>query len=130
MYADPRPDRSRTHRPSGAQQSMFPIDIWLPYTIASVAIVLAPGPDIVLSIARGLSQGRVAATLSGLGAATGILFHSAAAAYGLALIMQSSAIVFLAIKLAGTAYLIWLGMKAIFYRNLVTLAPTARRPLP
>ena len=108
---------------------MFPIDIWLAYTVASVAIVLAPGPDIVLSIARGLSQGRVAATLSGLGAATGILFHSAAAAYGLALIMQSSAIVFLAIKLAGTAYLIWLGMKAIFYRNLVTLAPTGRRPL-
>jgi threonine/homoserine/homoserine lactone efflux protein len=108
---------------------MFPIDIWLAYTLASILIVLAPGPDIVLSIARGLSQGRLAAMLSGLGAGTGILFHSVAAAYGLALIIQTSAIAFLAIKLAGAAYLIWLGARALLYRNLVTFAPAARRPL-
>jgi len=107
---------------------MFPIDIWVAYTIASVLIVLAPGPDIVLSIARGLSQGRVAAVLSALGAGTGILFHSVAAAYGLALIIQTSAIAFMAIKLAGAAYLIWLGTRALLHRNLVTIAPTARRP--
>ena len=95
---------------------MFPLDIWLAYTLASVLIVLAPGPDIVLSIARGLSQGRLAATLSGLGAGTGILVHALAAA-------------FLAIKLAGAAYLVWLGAKALLSRNLVSLAPAARRPL-
>lgn len=109
---------------------MFPIDIWLAYTVASVLIVLAPGPDIVLSIARGLSQGRLAAILSALGAATGILLHSVAAAYGLALIIQTSAIAFLAIKLVGAAYLIWLGTRALLYRNLVTFVPAARRPLP
>lgn len=109
---------------------MFPIDIWLAYTLASVLIVLAPGPDIVLSIARGLSQGRLAATLSGLGAGTGILIHSVAAAYGLALIIQTSAIAFIAIKLIGAAYLIWLGARALIYRNLVSLEPAARRPLP
>jgi threonine/homoserine/homoserine lactone efflux protein len=107
---------------------MFPIDIWLAYTLASVLIVLAPGPDIVLSIARGLSQGRVAATLSGLGAGTGILFHSLAAAYGLALVIQTSAVAFLAIKLVGAAYLIWLGARALFHRDLITFQPTARRP--
>jgi threonine/homoserine/homoserine lactone efflux protein len=109
---------------------MFPIDIWLAYTLASVLIVLAPGPDIVLSIARGLSQGRLAATLSGLGAGTGILVHSVAAAYGLALIIQTSAIAFMAIKLIGAAYLIWLGARALLYRNLVSLEPAARRSLP
>ena len=107
---------------------MFPIDIWLAYTLASVLIVLAPGPDIILSIARGLSQGRLAATLSALGAGTGILFHSVAAAYGLALIIQTSAIAFLAIKLIGAGYLVWLGAKALLHRNLVTLAPAGRRP--
>src|SRR5687768_9499479 len=100
---------------------MFPTDIWLAYTLASVLIVLAPGPDIVLSIARGLSQGRLAATLSGLGAGTGILLHSITAAYGLALIIQTSAVVFLAIKLVGTAYLIWLGTKALLHRDLISL---------
>jgi threonine/homoserine/homoserine lactone efflux protein len=115
--------------PPYEDKTMFPIDIWLAYTVASVLIVLAPGPDIVLSIARGLSQGRVAATLSGLGAGSGILLHSVAAAYGLALIIQTSAIAFLAIKLMGAAYLIWLGARALLYRNLVTFAPIARRPL-
>lgn len=108
---------------------MFPIDVWLAYTLASVLIVLAPGPDIVLSIARGLSQGRLAATLSALGAATGIMIHSVAAAYGLALIIQTSAVAFTAIKLIGAAYLIWLGARALLYRKLVSLEPRARRPL-
>ncbi|TIS54522.1 LysE family translocator [Mesorhizobium sp.] len=108
---------------------MFPIQIWLAYTLASVLIVLAPGPDIILSIARGLSQGRLAAMLSALGAGTGILVHSVAAAYGLALIIQASTIAFLAVKLIGAAYLVWLGARALLYRNLVTFAPTARRPL-
>ncbi len=108
---------------------MFPIDIWLAYTLASVLIVLAPGPDVVLSIARGLSQGRFAALVSGLGAGTGILVHSAAAAFGIALLIQSSAAAFLALKLAGAGYLIWLGAKAVLCRNLVRLEPAARRPL-
>jgi len=107
---------------------MFPIDVWLAYTLACVLIVLAPGPDIVLSIARGLSQGRLAATLSGLGAGTGILFHALAAAFGLALLIQTSAMAFLAIKLVGAAYLVWLGAKAVLYRNLVDFAPSAKRP--
>lgn len=107
---------------------MFPIDIWLTYTLASVLIVMAPGPDIILSIARGMSQGRLAATLSGLGAGTGILLHSIAASYGLALIIQTSAIGFAMIKLVGAAYLIWLGTKALLYRNLITFTSTGRRP--
>jgi threonine/homoserine/homoserine lactone efflux protein len=107
---------------------MFPIDIWLAYTLASVLIVLAPGPDIILAIARGLSQGRLAALLSALGASTGILAHSLAATFGLALLIQTSAIAFLAFKLVGAAYLIWLGAKALLSRDLVSFAPAARRP--
>jgi threonine/homoserine/homoserine lactone efflux protein len=108
---------------------MFPIDIWLAYTLACVLIVLAPGPDIVLTIARGLSQGRLAAMLSALGAGTGILLHAVAAAFGLALLIQTSATAFLAIKLAGAAYLIWLGARAVLSRDLVSFAPTSRRSL-
>jgi threonine/homoserine/homoserine lactone efflux protein len=108
---------------------MFPLDIWLAYTLASVLIVLAPGPDIILSIARGLSQGRLAATLSGLGAGTGTLVHSVAATFGLALLIQTSATAFLVIKSIGAAYLIWLGTKALLSRDLVSFAPTGRRPL-
>lgn len=107
---------------------MFPIDIWLAYTLASILIVLAPGPDIILSVARGLSQGRLAAMLSALGAGTGILVHSVAATFGLALLIQTSTTAFLAIKLVGAAYLIWLGAKALLCRNLVSFERIARRP--
>jgi threonine/homoserine/homoserine lactone efflux protein len=109
---------------------MFPIDIWLAYTMTSVLIVLAPGPDIILSVARGLSQGRLAALVSALGASTGILFHSVAATYGLALLIGASTVAFMAIKTAGAAYLIWLGVKAVLSRDLISFAPAARRPLP
>ena len=108
---------------------MFPIDIWLAYSCACVLIVLAPGPDIILAIARGLSQGRIAALLSAIGAGTGILVHSLAATFGLALLIQSSATAFLAVKLAGAAYLVWLGARAMLHRNLVRLEPAARQPL-
>lgn len=108
---------------------MFPLQIWLAYTFASVLIVLAPGPDMVLSIARGLSQGKTASILSGLGAGTGILFHSIAATYGLAMLLQASAVSFLIVKILGASYLILLGAKALLYRDLVTFAAGAGRPL-
>ena len=43
---------------------MFPLEIRLTYALASVLVVLAPGPDIILWIARGMSQGRLAAMLA------------------------------------------------------------------
>jgi threonine/homoserine/homoserine lactone efflux protein len=108
---------------------MFPLDIWLAYTFASVLIVLAPGPDVVLAIARGVSQGRPAAVASALGASTGILVHAMAAAFGLALLLQTSATAFLILKWVGAAYLVWLGARALLSRDLVSFAPAARRPL-
>ena len=58
---------------------MFPLDIWLTYSAACLLLVLSPGPDNLLAIARGLSQGRMAAAISGIASGTGILFHVATA---------------------------------------------------
>jgi threonine/homoserine/homoserine lactone efflux protein len=108
---------------------MFPFDIWVAYTAASILIVLAPGPDTVLAIARGLSQGWMAATVSSLGAGTGVLIHATAAALGLAWIIQTSTTAFVTIKLFGAAYLIWLGARALYRRDLVSLVPAGRQPI-
>lgn len=62
---------------------MFPLHTWLACTAACLLLVLAPGPDNLLAIGRGLSQGRLAACLYGLSSGMGILFHSVAAALGL-----------------------------------------------
>ncbi len=108
---------------------MFPLEIWLAYSAACVLLVLSPGPDNLLAIGRGLSQGKRAAVVSGASSGTGILFHVAAATLGLTLLMQTSAIAFWAVKLIGAAYLIWLGIKVLRSRNLISFAPAAKQSL-
>ena len=108
---------------------MFPTEILVAYLAAVLLVVIAPGPDNILAISRGLSQGRVAAVLSSMGAGLGILFHTVAAALGLTLVIQASPAAFWAVKLAGAAYLLWLGYKALTSRNLITFTPAARQSL-
>ncbi len=97
---------------------MFPLEIWLAYTAACVLLVLSPGPDNLLAVGRGLSQGRTAAAVSALASGTGILFHVMAATFGLTLLMQTSAIAFWVVKLLGAGYLVWLGIKVLRARSL------------
>ena len=55
--------------------------------------------------------------------------HSATATFGLALLIQTSVGAFWVVKLVGAAYLVWLGVRALLSRDLVTLTSHARRPL-
>ena len=109
---------------------MFPPDILAAYLAAVLLVVIAPGPDNILAIGRGLSQGRAAAVLSSIGAGLGIMCHSVAAALGLTLVIQASPAAFWAVKLAGAAYLLWLGFNALRSRNLIAFTPAARQSLP
>ena len=108
---------------------MFPAEILLAYLVAVVLIVLAPGPDNVLVVSRGLSQGPLAAALSALSSGVGILAHTLAAAFGLALVLQTSPLAFWLVKLAGGAYLLWLGWRAIRSRSLISFHPRDRQAL-
>jgi threonine/homoserine/homoserine lactone efflux protein len=78
----------------------------------SWALIIAPGPDMLYVITRGVTQGRKAGMLSALGVICGILVHTVAAAFGLTLILQTSALAFLIVKYVGAIYLIYLGIKA------------------
>ena len=69
---------------------MFPTEVLLAYLAAVLVVILAPGPDNLLAISRGLSQGRLAAALSSIGAGLGIMLHTVAAAFGRALVLQAS----------------------------------------
>ena len=108
---------------------MFPHDILLAYLLAVLVVVIAPGPDNILAISRGLSQGRAAAALSSVGAGLGIMVHTIAATLGLALVLQTSPVAFWIVKAAGAAYLLWLGWKALRSRSLISFEPAARQPL-
>jgi threonine/homoserine/homoserine lactone efflux protein len=108
---------------------VFPPEILAAYLVACVIVVLAPGPDNILALSRGLSQGPLAASLSSTGAGAGIMVHTLAATFGLSLVLQSSESAFWIVKLAGAAYLIWLGIKAIRSRSLISFSPADRLPL-
>lgn len=108
---------------------MFPIETWLTYSAACILLVLSPGPDNLLAVGRGLSQGKLAAVVSGLSSGAGILFHVAAATFGLTLLMQTSDIAFWVVKLVGAAYLLWLGVKVIRSRSLISFEPAATQRL-
>ena len=76
------------------------------------ALIIAPGPDMLYVITRGVTQGRKAGILSAIGVICGTLVHTTAAAFGLTLILQTSALAFMLIKYLGAIYLIYLGIKA------------------
>jgi threonine/homoserine/homoserine lactone efflux protein len=78
----------------------------------SWALIISPGPDMIYVITRGIAHGRKAGMLSAVGVVCGILVHTTAAALGLTLILQTSALAFLAVKLFGAGYLLYLGVKA------------------
>jgi threonine/homoserine/homoserine lactone efflux protein len=90
----------------------------------SWALILAPGPDMLYVITRGVTQGRRAGILSALGVICGILVHTTAAALGLTLILQTSALAFLVVKTLGAAYLIYLGIKAWRDKSTFHLDPS------
>lgn len=108
---------------------MFPLEVLATYTLACLLLVISPGPDNMLAIGRGLSQGRLAATVSGLSSGMGILFHVLAATFGLTLLIQTSELAFYVVKIIGAGYLIWLGVKVLRSRNLFSLEPAKKQSL-
>jgi threonine/homoserine/homoserine lactone efflux protein len=108
---------------------MFPTDLVLAYLAATLIVVISPGPDNILAISRGLSQGRWAAALSSMGAGLGILLHTLAAALGLALVLHASPWAFGVVKAAGAAYLLWLGFRAMASRSWISFAPAQQQSL-
>jgi threonine/homoserine/homoserine lactone efflux protein len=79
---------------------------------ASWILIITPGPDMIYVITRGISQGRKAGVISAFGVTLGILVHTIFAAFGLAIILRTSALAFLAVKFVGAGYLIYLGVKS------------------
>ncbi|CAB3798813.1 Homoserine/homoserine lactone efflux protein [Paraburkholderia ultramafica] len=102
---------------------------FLLFLATSIAITVAPGPDNLQVLARGISQGRAAGLVAALGFAAGITFHTTLAALGVAALLRSSPLAFEAIKLAGAAYLVWIGIKALRSQGLATAHQRAPQPL-
>jgi threonine/homoserine/homoserine lactone efflux protein len=78
---------------------------------------ITPGPGILYVLARSLRGGRSEGIRSVLGNGIGASVHVVAAAVGLSALLATSAVAFTVVKLAGSAYLVFLGVQAIFRRR-------------
>jgi len=85
--------------------------LWLAFASASVALLLIPGPTVLLVLSYALSKGRPVAVASALGVALGDLIAMTASLLGLGALVMASATLFTALKWVGAAYLLWLGIK-------------------
>lgn len=95
---------------------------------AAIALIIAPGPDSLYVLARGIGQGRRAGVISALGTCTGLLVHTTAAALGLAVLLQTSAVAYLVVKFAGAAYLLYLGVRTLLTKQSFSVTAATIRP--
>lgn len=97
------------------------------FLIASVVLVLVPGPGQALVLARSMTGGFRAGFAATLGLNTGTVLHAVAAGFGLSAVLAASATAFTVVKLVGAGYLVVLGVLAWRSGGRVREAP-ARRP--
>jgi threonine/homoserine/homoserine lactone efflux protein len=98
----------------------------LPFLAVVAVLTLTPGPDMALVLRNGVAGGVRAAWWTGLGCCTGITVYATASAVGLAAILAASATAFTVIKVIGAAYLVYLGVMALWHsRHGSRVAPTA-----
>jgi threonine/homoserine/homoserine lactone efflux protein len=108
---------------------MVSLSTFLIFALASLALVLVPGPNHIYIAARGIAQGRAAGVASALGVETGTMVHIAAAAAGLSYVIARSATLFNVIKWAGVVYLIYLGIRALTSRQELRTQDADPQPL-
>ncbi len=95
------------------------------YTIASIVLIVIPGPGVLFVVGRALAHGRRTAIATAAGHASGNYVVAACVAVGLGTLLERSAQAFVAVKLAGALYLVWLGVQAVRHRRSLADAMSA-----
>ena len=83
------------------------------FALASLVMVLTPGPNMVYCVSRSICQDRAAGMISLCGVAVGFLVHMAAAAFGLTALFLAIPMAYEIVKFMGAAYLLWLAWNAV-----------------
>jgi threonine/homoserine/homoserine lactone efflux protein len=91
---------------------MISLETLAAFSMASVLLALAPGPDNIFVLTQSALRGKAAGLLVTLGLCSGLVVHTTAVAFGVAVIFQTSAVAFTALKLFGAGYLLFLAWHA------------------
>ena len=86
---------------------------WLLFIFASLVLIVTPGQDMILVMSRSIARGSAAGVATAAGVSVGLVGHTILATLGLGAILRTSEWLFVALKLAGAAYLVYLGIQLI-----------------
>ena len=86
---------------------------WFLFVAASLVLIVTPGQDMLLVMSRSMAQGSAAGVATAAGVSVGLVGHTVLATLGLGAILRTSDWLFLALKLAGAAYLVYLGVQLL-----------------
>ncbi len=96
--------------------AMVEVSWWL-FIVASVLLIVTPGQDMILVMSRSIAQGPGAGVATAAGVSVGLVGHTVLATLGLGAILRTSEWLFLALKLVGAAYLVYLGVQLLRTRQ-------------
>lgn len=119
-------ERYPPHRRNGANQEDFENMFETLATLLTVAFVaqISPGPDMMLLVRHSTGGTRVPAVACALGVTAGFCVHVSLSVLGLAVLLQQNMMVFNAVRYAGAAYLLWIGVSCLRSRSGLDLSGT------
>ena len=104
----------------------MPLSHMLAFAAVVSVLIAIPGPSVLFTISRALTVGRRAALLTVVGNELGLCVQVVAVAFGVGAVLEESARILVAVKLAGAAYLVYLGVQAIRHRRSMAEALAAQ----
>ena len=100
------------------------------FLAAAATVTLAPGPDNIYVLTRGITQGKKAGLVAALGFSSGLIFHTLLAVLGFAAMIKASPITYDVIRYAGAAYLVYLGVRTLRSGAIVKMGDSVVQVAP
>jgi len=104
------------------------LTVILAFALAGIILAITPGPDMALQLSRAINYGRAHGLAAMFGAMTGVAVHTTLVAFGISVLIIAAPPLFLALKIAGAVYLLWLAYQAIVHGGGLRIAEAAKRP--
>ena len=104
---------------------MLPTGHLLAFALISLVLIIVPGPNVLFVISRSLMLGRAAGVGTAVGGQIGVYAQVVGVAFGIGALVERSVALFTVIRLAGAAYLIYLGVQAVRHRRSLSAALSA-----
>jgi threonine/homoserine/homoserine lactone efflux protein len=103
------------------------LSVILAFAVASFILTITPGPDMALQLSRAINYGRAHGFATVAGAVVGLLAHTSLAALGISILIVAAPAAFMALKIVGAIYLLWLAWQAIRSGGGLRIAGPAKR---